>query len=427
LTVDIEEYGSQHIDSKDIAIAHALDFAKLVKSMAPAATTVNVICDGLCISREIIQDNLGRDLDEKIVEKLANVLYPDTKHAYLTLSDVCINHLSILNSIPPLSKLNLYNEEFSDAYTSLMHKSAYTLQYLSIPTAAADKLIHDENNDALVYPNLQYLQLLTNYRAGPNTMAMSSTVTPFPVLRNLKLGAPYPFNDDVLFRGNTATLKSLSLCLDHNTITTLSKCRVFESKHKVLRSVTITRYDSDLHTSVNSEVSVDKFLNHLVDSAERLNVAASRMGEVCLSAIEHGQGFKSIKVLKLSEDLSIFDVFKILKAIPTLVELRCGIKSLGPELDNISDSELPDYIASTYCDVGNNFQIWDMSSLNHQFIPTLIGFMLGLVLLCPRLRKISVCFDCLEVFQAKIADALNNQLLSKHAPQLNQLLDIICE
>ncbi|KAJ2419955.1 hypothetical protein GGF41_004439, partial [Coemansia sp. RSA 2531] len=71
------------------------------------------------------------------------------------------------------------------------------------------------------------------------------------------------------------------------------------------------------------------------------------MGKVCLSAIEHGQGFKSIKILHLCDSLSVFDVFSMLKAIPALVEFRCGIKSLGPELDNISDSELPDYIAST--------------------------------------------------------------------------------
>ncbi|KAJ1904798.1 hypothetical protein LPJ71_004742, partial [Coemansia sp. S17] len=343
-------YKSQHIDSNNIANAHALDFAKLVKSMAPAATTANVICDGEFFPRVNIEDILGGDLDEEILEKLVNVLYPDTKRAYLSLGEVSINHLSTLNSIPPLTSLDLDCKEFSDAYTSLMHKSAYTLQSLGITLGDADKLIHDENGDALVYPNLLHLQLSSRNRNGPNTMAKSSTVTPFPVLRNLKLGATYPFTDDVLFRGNTATLKSLSLNLDYNTITTLSQKRVFECKHKVLRDVTITRYDSNWNTTVNSEVSMDKFLNHLVDSAKRLRVPALRMDKVCLSAMRHGQGFKDIKILYLCDSLSVFDVLGMLKAIPALVKFTGGIKSLGPELENISDSELPDYMVSTYCD-----------------------------------------------------------------------------
>ncbi|KAJ2255211.1 hypothetical protein GGI13_001732 [Coemansia sp. RSA 455] len=172
---------------------------------------------------------------------------------------------------------------------------------------------------------------------------------------------------------------------------------------------------------------MDKFLNYLVDSAKRLSVPALRMDKVCLSAMKHGQGFKDIKILYLCESLSVFDVLGMLKAIPALVEFTGGIKSLGPELENISDSELPDYMVSTYCDVGKNFQVWNVASLNTQFIPTLVGFMLGLALLCPKLRKIEVAFGRLEEFQAKIADALNNQLLSKHAPHLNQLFDILCE
>ncbi|KAJ2465733.1 hypothetical protein GGI03_002499, partial [Coemansia sp. RSA 2337] len=45
LIVKITEFKDQHVDSKEIANANALEFAKLLKSMAPATTAVKLVCD----------------------------------------------------------------------------------------------------------------------------------------------------------------------------------------------------------------------------------------------------------------------------------------------------------------------------------------------------------------------------------------------
>ncbi|KAJ2432112.1 hypothetical protein GGF41_000193 [Coemansia sp. RSA 2531] len=117
----------------------------------------------------------------------------------------------------------------------------------------------------------------------------------------------------------------------------------------------------------------------------------------------------------------------LLKSLPALVELRSSISGPGPELEHISAEELPGYIASTYCEVGKNLQVWRINSNSCKHTSAAIDYILLLVLVCPTLWRIQLEPDSIFDSYVKIAKALESSPYSKYAPQLNRTLDIVRE
>ncbi|KAJ2066783.1 hypothetical protein GGI08_001702, partial [Coemansia sp. S2] len=195
-------------------------------------------------------------------------------------------------------------------------------------------------------------------RTIADAKAIVTKAVPFPVLRILTLNTSYPFDDDVLFRGNTATLEYLNFRVDKDIVTMFNRFKTFENRHKVLRHVIVqedTVYDS---VSLVSKADMIRFLKNLTSFAQRLSVWSSTLQKMPIVAMQHGQAFKNIKVFEVRLGRpSLFDNLCLLKALPALVDLRSSINGLGPELDSISSEGLPDYIASSYFDSGVNLQV----------------------------------------------------------------------
>ncbi|KAJ2338541.1 hypothetical protein GGH92_007120 [Coemansia sp. RSA 2673] len=115
----------------------------------------------------------------------------------------------------------------------------------------------------------------------------------------------------------------------------------------------------------------------------------------------------------------------ILKALPALEKLLSSITDLGPELENISSEELPDYVTSTYNNVGKNLQVWRLSSPNYTTVT--IDHILLLALVCPNLWRIQLEPGFIEDYHTKISKALESGPYTKYAPQLDRVLDIVRE
>ncbi|KAJ2727783.1 hypothetical protein IW152_006120, partial [Coemansia sp. BCRC 34962] len=222
----------------DSAIANALEFAKLLKAMAPTAMSAEVTGDGGSGNsplQEASHSNTQlRGPNEEALMSFANALYSNTKHASLNLFAVNAQNASTIDCSPLLASLKLNCEKSPSLLTNLVLKSASTLRYLNVRIRDASMLLSDGNGGAVVYPDLQYLLMLARSRSHSNAQGMSSVVAPFPVLRSLVLYSIYPFYDDAMFRGNSATLEYLNIRLEYDTISMLNHWKVSESKQKVL-------------------------------------------------------------------------------------------------------------------------------------------------------------------------------------------------
>ncbi|KAJ2049473.1 hypothetical protein H4S04_003202 [Coemansia sp. S16] len=79
-----------------------------------------------------------------------------------------------------------------------------------------------------------------------------------------------------------------------------------------------------------------------------------------------------------------------LKALPALANFRGGISGLGPELESITADELPDYIASTYSNIGRNLLVWHTLKQSSHFDDQLV------TTIRVRFPERTVCEDCTE-------------------------------
>ncbi|KAJ2354269.1 hypothetical protein GGH92_000139 [Coemansia sp. RSA 2673] len=424
LTISVIDYYGQYTDSKCNSIPNTLEFAKLLKSMAPAATTIEIACQEFGRQEVNPIDNFGSNSEDDILKALANVLYASTKRANLYMYKAGVEKLSTIDDIPPLSSINFGYSFSQPAHKVLVRKSASTLQYLDIDISNANMILYGTDGEAVVYPNLQHLQLRWCAKHDTDPMVVTAETVLFPVLRTLQLGSHYPFNNDVLFRGNAATLEYLQITLDRGDVSMFNRCKTFENKHKVLRHVIINEDFGD--TLFVSQADEIKLLKNLMSVAQNLKTWSQTFWKLPIVAMQRGQTFDTIRVLNMHLDNpSFFNILSLVKALPALVNLNSSINGLGPELENIAIEELPDHIASTYCNTGKNLQAWEINNFVNREFSLFIDLVLLLALACPKLRVIKSKPKALKSYSVKVANALESGSYSKYATELNRMINAV--
>ncbi|KAJ2068647.1 hypothetical protein GGI08_000762 [Coemansia sp. S2] len=233
------------------------------------------------------------------------------------------------------------------------------------------------------------------------------------MLRSLILNDQYAFDNDVLFRGNSATLEYPHIIIDKHFLEMCNKSRVFENKHKALRHLIIHGDYSDDELYLISKDDMNKLLNNLVSNAKRL---------------QHGLGFQNIRIFETTfKEMSLSYVLCILKALPAITRLRSGINGVGHMLAQFENDDLPDHIVSTYGDVGSKLEVWEMTSFDSRCETDIINCILLLALVCPNLRREELVPKSVPDYRNKITEALESDQYRKYASQLSHVCDIIYE
>ncbi|KAJ2043686.1 hypothetical protein GGI08_007333 [Coemansia sp. S2] len=119
-------------------------------------------------------------------------------------------------------------------HVCLVRKCADTLISLDIAYCGAKELIYDTNGNSVIYSNMQYLSLKLSEVADTFMQVLAPDIVPFPSLISLTLESFYLYDDDVLFRGNSASLKQLCLLINRHTVLKLNRLGVFKNGAKAL-------------------------------------------------------------------------------------------------------------------------------------------------------------------------------------------------
>ncbi|KAJ2030702.1 hypothetical protein H4S03_006939 [Coemansia sp. S3946] len=196
----------------------------------------------------------------------------------------------------------------------------------------------------------------------------------------------------------------------------------FDNNFRKLRTVAIVEAkDYDSPDTVGDFV-LSKSLKNLIDSARILNLIADCYVKNLVAS--YGREFEHIKVLDMGlTQLTLFDTMRLLRALPNLVKLSCGIGKLGSELSNIPSKELPDHMVTTYRAVGNRLYNLNTSLEKGISVIEAADFVMLLTLVCPRLRRVGSSHAAPPAYYARITKALNRKPFSKYASQLQHLLD----
>ncbi|KAJ2334809.1 hypothetical protein GGI00_001676 [Coemansia sp. RSA 2681] len=235
----------------------------------------------------------------------------------------------------------------------------------------------------------------------------------------------YPFGDDVLFRGNAATLEYLKIELDSELVAMLEQRNVFTpTSHPNLKCVNINLRFSD---APGAFATASEYMQFVLSIAPRASVLAiphlSSFGGRLTTELEVLGSYDSIQFLSLySAVLSFWDIVNLIKSLPLLSDLETGEPVLGKLPHGVTLAQLPGYARSTYAPLGKRFRCWHITFSPSTRLDNLATCVLVLALICPNFDYTAVDRSHREQFMQEMKKQIAEPWFSPDAPRLRRLL-----
>ncbi|KAJ2067566.1 hypothetical protein GGI16_009639, partial [Coemansia sp. S142-1] len=241
------------------------------------------------------------------------------------------------------------------------------------------------DGNAVIYPKLQYLEPSFDYN-DPIERVLAPDIVPFPVLQCLRLFSRYPFGDDVMFRGNSATLEKLSICLDAEDIAILMCNPVFNGEFRNLRTLYIDNGFGRNNLTQVPMPTMHKFIRNVAANARKVSLTSNIPLSGLIDLTSSGCRFESIQFLDMrSKKSSLHDILRLLNALPVLAKLFCDIDDLDSGFKLLTDDDLPDHVASNFGNAGNHLHTWLLPHAGGERSMKVADYVMLLAIACPRL------------------------------------------
>ncbi|KAJ2460557.1 hypothetical protein GGF42_000765 [Coemansia sp. RSA 2424] len=281
----------------------------------------------------------------------------------------------------------------------LVRQCAPTLQSLELkpcsfstsPGLDLSGLIRDTNGRCVAYSCLQSLSLDIWNESATSERPSFGTFVAFPALRHVNIGSEYPFSDDTLFRGNSATLESLKMLMDADTAMMLRKRRVFaRASHPRLRSVTIYGADDPIPDGFDTYADYMQFLLSIGPEAVVRVLHPMALEQDIPRALQLLGEHTSIQILSIEgAAFALLDVVALIKSLPLLSELCLDVPKLDSHLADIPKSQLFETLIESHAPMAR--QLRRLIVRNSQVpLEDLAVFTVLLASLCPNLDFIDV-------------------------------------
>lgn len=230
--------------------------------------------------------------------------------------------ISVAFNVNELTRI-YFKEGSLPAGFDIVCKNARTLQVLGIREyttfgSFSELIFEKSTGEFMVYPNMRHLKIvILNHRESYKMLRPKSPgAVPFPYLQNLECPGGYPFGDDVLFRGNQHTLRSINIMLCLTEVSILTEYRVFAADtHPNLHYVSVESMEDNAIKTIYSmarHVQVFKLVVPLFGEEPR-NRFIANVGSL-----------ETLRVLDLFEFPLAFDyVVTVIESLSCLEKLRC--------------------------------------------------------------------------------------------------------
>ncbi|KAJ2061749.1 hypothetical protein GGI08_002796 [Coemansia sp. S2] len=294
-----------------------------------------------------------------------------------------------LSIIQDLVRLTSFVDHLAAELLQLTRRSAQTLQYLDIRSyrgADITGLIQDpDSGEYAEYPQLRTLKMNQTWKTKAYSKIVFAGAMPFPSLQRLHIKSIYPFDDDVFFRGNAATLEYLTLSLGKEVVAVLSKHNVFTPvSHPRLQCVNIAPLSKYTSNAFDTAAAYLEFVMSIAPGASvrQIYEVESYSKDIAPALLVLGT-YACIQALSLSGTrVSIWQVISLIKSLPLLSNLTTGAPSLGELPQGVSPADLPEYVRSNYAPMGKRFRGWHTYYYEGNVAET-VTVVLLLALACP--------------------------------------------
>ncbi|KAJ2909926.1 hypothetical protein GGI21_001386 [Coemansia aciculifera] len=403
-------------------LANIAAFVQRVKEMAPSVNKIS-----MAYTPEVEELLTRRDphlLD--LAKQLYNAM--DVTSVVIAFEDLSTHYID-WEHISNLAHIYYSIYDDATAILSLARRNAQTLRTLHIKSpqmSVIPDLIQDPDSGRYVeYSRLHKLTLRTPMEPDDPDGLVFAGAVPFPSLRRLLVDCDYPFSDDVLFRGNNATLEFLDLTLYRRMVLVLEQFNVFTpTSHPRLQCVKVATFSADSDPSFATAAEYVEFGLSIAPGASvrtipylhRLDIGSTLLPKVL-------GNYPNIRVLNFPDlQLTIWEAFDLIGSLPQLLNLRTRAPKLGNPIKGDSNDELPGYVRFTYAPMGMWFRYWVFDKVWDRKLANLATCVLLLALVCPNFDYAVVDRAHHNPFMKALKATIKKPEFSPDAPRLRRLL-----
>ncbi|KAJ2258963.1 hypothetical protein GGI13_000288 [Coemansia sp. RSA 455] len=374
------------------ADANTLAFIKRIKEMSPRVSEIYL---GISYKSGDSAPGSGKHM-RFLVSKLSEL----TDTTFFT--DGCDELLESPDLVPvcKLACISFEIKKDASQITQLARLNALTLQTIGICSRGdvdISGLIRDPDDGEYVeYPRARTLTMWFRSDSVVLQRPNFKGAVPFPNLQRLVLGSGHPFGDDVLFRGNGATLKLLYVTIHlpfafyPDELVEATACLKFGYgivPGAPVRSIVSNGYKNDVIPPNISLLGSDSNIQYL-----------------CIP--------------KTSP--SIWDVITLVKSFPLLSDLHTGSSTIVVLPQGITEEKLPKYVLAKYAPMGKRFRCWHLSSAGYPMQVVLSVLLLALI--CPNFDHAAVEYTRSQLFMEILERQITMPHFKQYAPRLKRLL-----
>ncbi|KAJ2110903.1 hypothetical protein GGI16_000093 [Coemansia sp. S142-1] len=333
-----------------------------------------------------------------------------------------------LEPLRSLVRIDIELDGYTDTIVPMVRRNTQTLQVLAVSVgglAGITGLIQNTGvGDYLEYPCLHTLKLYKFNGPTGHERPVFPGAVPFPNLLKLTLRLPYLFGDDVVFRGNAATLVYLDMEMDLPLMTIFKTHDVFTlASHPKLHCVIIDSLECRTTLDPGMFAWCISIAFRVGPEAPVRGFCMPYFGIIMLKATPTYGRLECIQVLLLPRTTTDhWEVLALLKLLPILSDLTTLVPTLGALPTGITNANLQAYVISRYSPMAKRFRCWRFETFAHGDCSDLVMCVLLVALACPNFDYAVPCPIDQEDYGERLIEAINTRGFKKHAPRLNRLL-----
>ncbi|KAJ2629658.1 hypothetical protein GGF44_004225, partial [Coemansia sp. RSA 1694] len=314
-------------------------------------------------------------------------------------------------------------------FMQLAYLNAATLKTLEIEVIGEANwlaVIYGSTEIAVVYTDLVRLVLTFGDVPYSTTWAAVRDTAPFPTLSMLDVRNSAPFDDDLLFRGNGATLQNLRIPFRVIAKNILGRFDVLKrSSATTMNEVCIGKPSEadNAFMASNLDMSIEQQVHDILRVVTTLKLDVDTSGLHMLRAINAAPNSAILKHLVLANiKCTVDDIIQFIAALPSLASLSCEIQVSASMVDSIPASEHPSILYAKHYPLSSKFKRlsvpWDVDTSGEETAVVAVQ----LAVICPSFSYVDLSPKLRNAFNREVGWAALNEPFGAYADSLIRLV-----
>ncbi|KAJ2833208.1 hypothetical protein FBU31_001944 [Coemansia sp. 'formosensis'] len=395
-------------------------FVRSLLRLTPAVTSVVVI----------VQTHRGMLTEYvQLYETLISELYRGDVKNLQAYSSFGFREMPSLGSTTGLTTIKQGQNIPCAPFIRLAYINAGTLVTLEIQNVKKVDwlaLIYDGTDTPTIYADLTWLTLTIVDAPYTETWAAIEGLAPFPILKTLDVRNAYPFDDDLLFRGNGGTLQSCRVPFRAIATNAFSRFNILKrsgiTKMNKIRIGAVSD-EGKAFVAANAGVQIEQQVHNILEVAATLKLDNDTTDLRMFCTLRAAPSTAIIQYLELPNfKCTPDDIIQLVAALPSLVSRTCEVRGTATSIATIPTGEQPESIRAKYSPLNSNFKKlsvpWDADSVAESIAHVAIT----LAVVCPNFVYVDISPKLRHAFLREVAWATLHRHYEPYGDSLLRLV-----